>query len=216
MRNKAEKWAGTALVLSSVLMVVTMVLHPAGGSFAHLLTASPVIIGAHAVAIVSMPVGLAGFWGFAQHFKQEKELSRFAFSFVLFGLFAGLCAAAVNGLALPLFIRNYADATKEFTNTLSPILKYNTALNHAFDFIFIVAVCLAVVFWSVAIVKGKELPRWVGYYGLTLGALGMALLFSGVTLLDLHGFRLFIFGLVTWIIAIGFILKGQRTEPPHL
>lgn len=216
MENKAGERAGTALIVGSVLMVVTMALHPAGGSFTHLLKASAMIIGAHSVAMVSVPVSLFGFWGFANHFRQERELSRFAFCFIFFGLVAALLAAAVNGLALPLFIKNYPDASRELTETVSPVLKYNTALNHAFDFIFIAAICVAVVLWSVAIVKGRELPRWIGYYGLLLGALGLTLLLSGVTLIDLHGFRLFIFGLVTWIVAIGFLLRSRRTGSPHL
>lgn len=207
MESKERKWAGTALVLSSLLMAVTMALHPAGGSFAHLLKTSSVIIGAHCIALIAVPVSLAGFWGLAKHFRQETVLSRFAFSFILFGSIAALCAAAVNGLVLPLFIRNYADASPQTIDVLLPVLNYNTALNRAFDFIFITAVCLAMVLWSIAIVRGKELPKWIGLYGLLLGVAGIALLLSGFTLVSLQGFRLFIFGLVTWIVAIGFLLR---------
>ncbi|MDB5156639.1 MAG: hypothetical protein JWR50_1346 [Mucilaginibacter sp.] len=59
------------------------------------------------------------------------------------GLFAAMLAAAVNGLALPLFLNHYLDAPPEKLSAVKPVVNYNTALNHAFDYVYTGASCLA-------------------------------------------------------------------------
>ena len=211
MENTFWISSGTALIAGSLLMVVTMVLHPAGGSLEHLLKSSSMIIAAHSIGIVSIPVIIFGFWGLTRFFKATPVLSHLAFSFFTVGALAGVCAAVVNGLALPLFIKNYSSATPEIKNTISPILRYNFALNHAFDLVLIVTICIAILLWSVAALKEKSLPRWIGYGGVVISGSAIVILLTGFSLVDLRGFRLFIFSIVGWIVAMGFLLKDHRT-----
>ena len=63
MQTHFEKKAGLALIVFTTLLIFTMVLHPTGGSVEHLLTIIPVIVITHAIAILSLPFALAGFWG---------------------------------------------------------------------------------------------------------------------------------------------------------
>ena len=58
-----EKNAGISLIVFTVLIFFTMVLHPAGGSFEHLLKITSLIVVTHAVAIASIPFAVIGFWG---------------------------------------------------------------------------------------------------------------------------------------------------------
>jgi protein-S-isoprenylcysteine O-methyltransferase Ste14 len=63
MNNSFEKKAGIALVVFTILLVFTMVLHPAGGSVEHLISITGIIVTTHAIAILSLPFGWMGFWG---------------------------------------------------------------------------------------------------------------------------------------------------------
>jgi len=145
-----EKNAGIALVLFTLLMVFTMVLHPAGGSFEYLLKITRIIMISHVLALISIPFAAVGFWGLTKKLGTANFFSFSAFAIVLFGLVAVMIAAASNGLVLPIFIQKYKDAPVELIESIKPILKYNFSVNNAFDYIFTGAFCLAILFWSIA------------------------------------------------------------------
>ncbi len=212
MKNQFNYYSGSALILGSAIMTITMVMHPTGGSFEHLKHVSSMIIITHSLAILSIPITLFGFWGLTKRFSAENPYSMGAFITMCIGFFAVLLAAAVNGLALPLFISQFHDSTPEMINSLTIVLKYNNALNHSFDYIFIGGVCIAVALWSVAIIKTKLFQQWVGYFGLLSCILVIGGLIAGFIFVDLTGFRLFIAGLVVWMIIIGVLLKKLAPE----
>ena len=210
-----SKNAGVALLTGSFLLTVTMVLHPAGGSFEHLLKATTMIVISHAIAIIAMPVCYVGFKGLYQSLGPEKLLSKLAMAFSMFGLTAGMLAAAINGLTLPIFINRFADADAAMVETLRPILKYGMSLNHAFDYILIGMFCISVLLWSIEMVKTKQLSVWLGYFGIVLTVAAVVMLISGFVFVNLYGFRVFVFGLVAWIVWGGVTLI-KRTEPENI
>jgi hypothetical protein len=64
-----------------------------------------------------------------------------------------------------------------------------------------------VVLWSVAIISNGLFPKWVAYFGLVICALVIFSLFAGVIFVGLTGFRVFIAGLVVWMVIIGTMLR---------
>lgn len=214
MKNQTYYYSGTALITGAAIMTITMVMHPTGGSLEHLRQISTMIIVAHSLAILSIPVTLFGFWGLTKKLSADNPWSMGAFITMCVGLFAVLLAAAVNGLALPLFISHYQETTPEMTNSLTLLLTYNTALNHAFDYIFIGGVCIAVSLWSVVVIKTSSFPKWVGYFGLFTCILVIAGFIAGFIFVDLTGFRVFIAGFVVWMVIVGVMLK--RVEAPAI
>jgi hypothetical protein len=207
----ASAKTGIALLIGSFLLTVTMVLHPAGGSFEHLLKVTPIIIISHAIAIAAMPVFYIGFKGLHAVMDREKLLSQLAIAFALFALIAGMMAAAINGLALPVFINRFADADATTVETLKPILKYGMSLNHAFDYILIGMLCISVLLWSIEMVKAKKLSVWLGYFGIVLTLTAVVMLVSGFVFVTLYGFRVFVFGLMAWIVWAGVhLIKSKK------
>lgn len=214
MKNQTHYYSGTALITGAAIMTITMVMHPTGGSLEHLRHISSMIIITHSLAILSIPVTLFGFWGLTKKLSADNPWSMGAFITMCVGLFAVLLAAAVNGLALPLFIGHYQETTPEMANSLSLLLSYNMALNHAFDYIFIGGVCIAISLWSVVVIKSGDFPKWVGYFGLFTCILVVAGFIAGFIFVDLTGFRVFIAGLVVWMVIVGVLLK--RVERPAI
>ena len=137
----------------------------------------------------------------ANHF-----LPLLSFAMMITGLLAGMMAATINGLALPIFIQNFQNSTGEADAFIKPILKNNIALNQAFDYVFLGAVSLSILFWSIAILTLKKLPLWIGYFGLLLSITALAMLISGFIFVNLHGFRLFVFSNVVWISVVAIAL----------
>ena len=210
MKNQFNNYSGTALITGAAIMTVTMVMHPTGGSLEHLRHISAMIIITHSLAILSIPVTLFGLWGLTRKLSVESPYSMGAFITMCVGMFAVLLAAAVNGLALPLFINDHYDADPETGELLGLLLSYNSALNHAFDYIFIGGVCIGISLWSVVIIKTNYFPKWPGYFGLLTCVLVIAGFVAGFIFVDLTGFRVFVAGLVVWMMIIGILLKRER------
>jgi hypothetical protein len=210
MNNLFERKAGISLIIFAFLLVVTMVLHPVGGSIGHIINISGIIVVAHSLAIFSLPFGWVGFWGLTRKIGTDNFMSVLGFAMMSLGLVAALLAAATNGLAMPIFLQHYKDAPPETLSAIEPILRYGYAVNHAFDYVYTGAFCVAIGCWSIAIWRTRTLAVWIAWFGLVL-ALGTAAIFvSGVAVNNLHGLRIFVSCIMLWILLIGVVLRRQQ------
>lgn len=196
-----------------------MVLHPTGGSVDYLLKIINVIIITHAIAILSLPFALAGFWGLTRAIGTDNFLSILAFSFISLGLIAVMIAAAANGLVMPLFIQTYKNASTETIASIKPVLRYSLSVNHAFEYIYTGAFCLAIMCWSITIIHTKKLPAWIGWFGIITAIAAVVIFITGLGMPGLHAFRLFVSCIILWISAAGIVLnkklgvrKSENTE----
>lgn len=194
---------GNALLISCALMIITMVLHPSGGSIEHIRHISSVNIISHSIAIAAMPVCLFGFWGLSNLLSKQALLSRLALTVMILALFAAVLAASVNGLALTFFINDFKDADAATLQLIKVVIHYNLALNHAFDYIFIAGSCVAMILWSAAVIQTGVTGKWLGWLGLLVSLISLVFMFSGSDILRIHGFRLFVLGFAVWTIAAG-------------
>lgn len=210
MNNLFERKAGISLIIFAFLLVVTMVLHPAGGSIEHIINITGIIVVTHSIAIFSLPFGWVGFRGLTRKIGADHFASALGFAMVSLGLIAAMLAGAANGLALPIFLQHYKDATPEALNAIDPILRYGFAVNHAFDYVYTGAFCVAIGCWSIAILRTRTLAVWIGWFGLIL-ALGTAAIFiSGEAVNNLHGLRIFVSCILLWIVLAGVVLWKQE------
>lgn len=204
--------AGLSLLIGSFLMIVTMVLHPVGGDFDQLLMIVNMGITAHAIALFSVPFVAYGYWGIMVKLKEAVFLSRIGFSFMIFGLIAVMIAATLNGLVLMNFVASYADADQQVIAGLKPIFRYNHFFNLANDYIFMTAVGVSTLFWSIAAVKTRQFPTWVGYFGMILVVMAFLMLITGFIFTEVRGFRIFIFGTTAWTMTMGWYLMRNRDK----
>ncbi|MEO9483114.1 MAG: hypothetical protein ABJG47_06700 [Ekhidna sp.] len=207
MESNEQKGAGLSLIIGSLLMIATMILHPVGGDFNQLLKIVTIGIVSHSLAILSVPFVAYGFFGLTMRLRSTSFLSYTGFSIIFFGLIAVMLAAATNGLILTDFVKSYEGASAETIASIKPIFVFMRSFNHAFDYIFMGAICLSMTMWSVAIIKTKAMATWVGYFGILVSIAGIILFVSGFELLHLAGFRIFVFANVAWILAVGFYLR---------
>ncbi|HEY0039822.1 MAG TPA: hypothetical protein VGB71_04115 [Flavisolibacter sp.] len=214
MKISMEKSAGISLLIGAVLMLATIAFHPSGGNLEHLLRIARVNIITHSMALLALPFLGVGFWGLTRRMGIHHFLPLVSYAMMLTGLLAGMIAATINGLALPIYIEHYKEASEEVVASLQPILRNNIALNQAFDFVFLGAVSVSILFWSMSILTLKKLPLWIGYFGLVLSVTAIVMIASGYAFVNLHGFRLFIFFNVAWIVlvAVGLLRIGTTTR----
>jgi hypothetical protein len=203
MNTSIERKAGFALIDFTILLVFTMVLHPAGGSIAYIIKITNVIIVTHAIAIFSLPFGWVGFYGLTRRIGMDHFGALLAFAMISLGLLAIMMAAATNGLILPLYLQHYNNASPETIESIKPVMRYGFAINEAFDYVYTIAFCIAIGCWSVAIIYTKKLPAWIGWLGLLVCIATICIFFSGIVLNHLSGFRLSVSVIIAWILLVG-------------
>lgn len=216
-----------ALIVFTLLLLCTMGLHPAGGSIEHLIRITNIIVITHSIALFSLPLGWIGFWGLTRKIGADHFWSMLAFFMISLGMVAVLIAGATNGLVLPIFLQHYKDASPEDVAAIKPILRYSFAVNQAFDYVYTAAFCLAVGCWSVAILFTRRLARWIGWLGigvtLVIAAVELAPKSEGRPWSDggvvapntVQGLRIFIGGIVVWILVVGVALwksDGRKSD----
>jgi hypothetical protein len=212
MKTSFQKLAGDCLVVGSALMVLTMVLHPSGGNLEHIFKISKVLIISHSIAIFSIPFIAFGLYGLSETLQTNSKIAYLGFAFVSFSLVAVMLAASINGLILPMYLSKFHSETGQNLETVKLIIGYGSKFNKAMDFIFIAGYSIAMFIWSIIILQTSKLPRWMGFYGLFLLVfviIGFLLQFDFISV---WGFRIYIFGIVSWIILAGFFMINLKKD----
>ena len=206
-----DKASAVAIVLGAVAFIVTMGLHPTGGDLEYIQKIAPVVVGTHSLAIASLVLVVLGFLGLTARLAEDVLAPAGMVTFA-FGAIAGMCAAVLNGLALPALAQHHAQSDEATLETLRVILGYNHALNASFARVFMVATAVATVLWSIAILRTHALPRWTGAVGAVAGVGALGLLLVGAVGIDVHDFGLFVFAYSAWAILIGVQLWRQAPQ----
>lgn len=210
MKTSFQKFSGYSLIIGSIMMVLTMVLHPVGCNLDHIIKVSKLIIVSHSLAIFSIPFIGFGFLGLSKSLETPTKMAYLGFMFIIFGLFAVMMAASINGLILPMYALEFSNETGQKLEIVKLIIAYGSKFNKAMDYIFICGYSAAMLIWSVIIIQTSKLPRWIGFYGITLLGLTLIASIMKFNFISVWGFRFYIFGIVSWILVIGFMMLNRK------
>lgn len=202
---KRDTMSGLALILGSVGALVTMALHPSPHSIEALVRQSAMIVGTHSLALVSIPIIVLGFLGLYQRLETDHISAPAALIIYGFGATAVMSAAVLSGLVAPALARQ-SSADPNAREILRALLNYNGHLNAAFAMVFMTATSVAIVCWSIAILRTRVFGRWVGWIGCLVGLSALAGMLLGYLDTTVHGFGLFIIITSAWVILVGVLL----------
>jgi hypothetical protein len=204
-----DRVSGLALIAGSAGLIITMSLHPTGHDLfapGQLEPIARLVVGVHALALMSMPVLFFGAVGLSRHLGLGERLSMTALISYGFAMVAGMNAAVFSGLLAPGLARNIVNADPSATESWRMIFHFNGALNQGFALVLVVASSVAIALWSVSMVRGGGLSRSVAIYGCVLGPLTVLAVLSGHLTLGVHGFGMVILGQAVWFITVGVLL----------
>ncbi|MBP6796007.1 MAG: hypothetical protein KA143_13170, partial [Saprospiraceae bacterium] len=142
MESKMYKYSGISLVLGAALLILTMVLHPMGGSIEYIIKISRIIIISHSIALLGIPFITFGFYGVYRRLCDDTGLSVLAFIFNCLAMMAAVLAGTINGFATPFFANKYHDRIAEVKNQLGLVMQYGFDLNKVLDLILIFSFCI--------------------------------------------------------------------------
>jgi hypothetical protein len=184
-------------------MIITMISHPGGKiSPAEVDHVARTLIVVHSLALASIPVILLGAWGMTRRIGGADRLAWAGLVLYALASIAVMNAAVCDGLIAPVLMRKIVAASAETRDMWQTLMNFNFQLNQAFARVHAVGSSLAVVLWSVSILRYRALGLGVGIYGLVLGVATTVGICSGVLTPDRHGFGMLIFGQAVWFLFV--------------
>jgi hypothetical protein len=184
-------------------MIITMISHPGGKiSPAEVDHVARMLIVVHSLALASIPVIFLGAWGMTRRIGGANRLAWAGLVLYALASIAVMNAAVCDGLMAPTLIRKIVAATAETRDVWQTLMNFNFQLNQAFARVYAVGSSLAVVLWSMSILRYRALGLGVGIYGVVLGVATILGICSGFLTPDRHGFGMLVFGQATWFLVV--------------
>ena len=208
--------AAIAMIAGSAAGLATMALHPTGDEVVRNATAggsNMLNSSVHLLAIVAQPMVLAGSLGLTMNLVKRRDLAFGAFIFFAVASVAVIFAALASGFIAPAVLSGMETATEARRGAIIGALGYTGMLNQGFAKLYVVLAGIAILLWSLAILSGRELSRWLGAYGILLGLLFVTAIALNAIVLDIHGFGLVAILVGTWMVwaAINLIRRAAAT-----
>lgn len=195
-------------------MIITMISHPGGKiSPTEVDHVARMLIIVHSLALASIPVIFLGAWGMSRRIGGPDRSAWVGLVLFALASIAVMNAAVCDGLIAPTLIRKIVAATPETRDVWQTLMNFNFQMNQAFARVYAVGSSLAVVLWSVSILRYRTLGRGIGIYGVVLGVVTAAAICSGFLTPDRHGFGMLIFGQAIWFLIVASGMWGSSGRP---
>jgi hypothetical protein len=204
--------AGIALVIATAAEILAMAHHPSVethdiapaieqiGRFA---TLAGVV---HGVLIALLFGVLYAFTEFCRRRGFARPLVRAGLIAYAAGVIAMMFAAIVSGFVMAHFAQLGLHATDAELRTTAQLLNLCGVLNQAFANVGAVAMSVAIMLWSLDLLRGAGAVRLVGVLGLVVGLLPAAGLLLGLLHLNVQGMMQVVLLQSLWNIGVGVLL----------
>jgi len=206
--------SGIALIAGSIGGIITMAIHPtAGGPMSAAQVDRLALVSgiAHGLAIASVMILFLGACGLTRGIASGHRMSFAGIVVFGFACVAIFMAATVSGFIVPAIMQHMAHDVANM-RTWQIVIDSIFQINQAFARIYSVAASIAVILWSVSILKNGGLGRGVGIYGCIVSTLIIVGIGVGHLRLNVHGMAAVWFGQAIWFIVAGFQLWSERAD----
>jgi hypothetical protein len=213
-----SKTYGVALIAGALGGMVTMMSHPTSrdllGQIDQVARRNEILaLATHRLALLSIPILTFGFLGLSRLLRLDRPIVLAAFVFYSFAAIGAMCATIASGLIAPAITRQILSGDSN-VDTLRSLLWFDYLFNQAFAKVFFTMSCVAILFWSLSIMKINRLAQTTGVIGCVIASISLLAFLGGHLRLDVHGFLIFILGQAIWTILISILLFRWKHESP--
>jgi hypothetical protein len=214
-----DRASGLALIAGSAGLIITLGLHPSGRDLFErdkFEAAARTLIAVHSIGLASLPVWFLGACGLARYVSKPRtdgtEVQLGFSGLVLYGFAMAsiLSAIVLDGLVTPGIVRRMLDSTGNASEGWKIALRYNGIMDEAFLQVFLVASSLAILLWSLAILRSRRMSRVTGIFGALVALLILGILLSGLLSRYGHLFGMILIGQAIWFIVVGSTMWNAR------
>jgi len=209
------KLIGILIAAASILSIVMMAHHPSVGSHeaaevaAELARKATIDRVVHGTLIALSGLLLFGLVEFSARIGSARSVARAAVIAFAIGIGAEICAATISGFIVADLGTHYAGTPDTDLLALRHLLFLCMRANQAFAAIGVIAMAVAIVLWSVALLRTRANAA-IGIVGLILGAGPALALLFGALRLDVHGMLLVVVANALWYLAISVqLMRGK-------
>jgi hypothetical protein len=205
---KDNRMGGIALIVGTIGAVITLLIHPSGRDlFApdQFTRTAYLLVVAHALAIVSVAALFLGALAITRRLASPGRLAIAALVVFGFACTAVISSATVDGFVGPAVLRKVIFEPPQVSDQWRVLLAYNDLINQAFAEVFVVAWAIAIVLWSVSIVRSRLLAPAAGIYGLFMGAASVIAVVAGVSG-HADAIHLVMLGQIIWFPIVGILM----------
>jgi hypothetical protein len=199
--------SGLALIAGSAALIITMAFHPTGHQMIspdRFATVARLSIAVHTLALASMVVLFLGACGLWQRLSPSRCLALAGLISYGFSMVAGMITGILNGFVAPRLIQRMLNHP-EAKQVWDIVFTYSGDVAGALASVLVVTSSVAILLWSIAIVRRGLLARGLGTYGCVVGPLIIVAVLSGHIRLNVHGF-----GLVVLLQSVWFVIAGVQ------
>lgn len=208
---------GGALIASVVGLLVTAHVHPSGlhgatsaEAMEHVLRLN---VGVHTLALVSIWFSFIGLVGLSRQLGLARPEVIAALVAYTMAVIAAVSAAIASGFVMTELQRSTFGADEPTRSGLQLLSTYTHHLNGAYAKVHVAASSVAILLWSVAMLRArfsKVLP-FVGFVSLVAPA---SVLFSGRFHMDVHDLLLVVLAQGVWLAWSGVLLVRRKPNAP--
>lgn len=212
---KRDTASGFLVIGGTLFTLLALMRHPtgllsAGDDFA---SVARLAVWVHAIAIAMSVVVFLGLFGLNRRLAATPDLATAALVSYGFAVVTVTVAAAVSGFVGTAVAERYLAADEATRQLLHQVFHYNGMINQAFAKMSFVGSAVAIVLWSVAILRSGALGRAVGFVGLVVGGATLVGVLIGPVHLGLHTVLLYYLGQGAWLVWIGVeLIRTPRTD----
>lgn len=209
-----DRKSGIAIIAGSLGGIVTMALHPTAAAsltpeqVAHLMALSGAV---HSLAMVSVLVLFLGACGLTLRIAAPDRFSFSALVTFGFACVAIVNAAAVSGFIVPEIMKHMVRDAPTAAHQWQIVMDGVFQFNQAFARIYSVAASLAIILWSISVLRNGGLGQGVAIYGCIVAPLIILGIGVGHLRLDVHGMAAVWLGQAIWFILVGSQLCSRPT-----
>ena len=206
--SEPTRAAPYALIVGALIPALIIALHPTGHDIAGDPGGSIALVNVvvHSTMIAAQPLVLFGLLGLSRRLGWS-DLATAATVFFGVAAMTGIFAAVMSGFVAPTVVdgATHGDVMSE------GLLAFTGALNQGFAKVFLAMEAVAILLWSLALIRQRTLPAWLGYYG-ALAAAVVAMI-PGRGSVGVTEMMLATYLPAVWMLGVGMaLLKPARQE----
>lgn len=207
--TSADRSAAFALILGSIAGLAAMAFHPSGQDVLRSAAAGTSNIrtaAVHSLALAAQLLVLAGTLALTLRLRARRDLSIAAYIVFAVASVAVIIACVASGFLAPGVLRGHAEADEPTRAVMLNALHYTGRINRTFAQVGATLSGIAILLWSLAMLLGRELSRFLAIFGTLLGvALALGIV-TGYWQVNLLGFGLVVLAQGTWFVWVAALL----------
>jgi hypothetical protein len=211
--DHSARLGGTTLIAGAAMGLVTMALHPTGHEVLNDAVQARLSVAVHALGIAAAPMTLHGAWALTRRLARRAPSAELALAFQGLAAVATVLAATASGFLATGLAQRAGGETGAARDLTLALIRFTGTLNQASARILVGASSVAILLWSLAILRTRRLGRAAGVLGVVIATATLGVLLAGRLRLDVHGFGAVVLAQAVWLVLVGLELRRRPPLP---